>query len=141
MSIESRSVRKILIVDDDQEICDFLHDFFSDKGYQTFTVTKREQVLESVKAKKPDVVLLDIRLSGGESNIDGIMLLEEIKKQQLSPNVIMMTGVDDPAIIDRAIKLGASDYITKPLSLDYLEDTVALKIQEYFRQPSSDNIT
>jgi len=132
--MDARSLKKILIVDDDQEICDFLLDFFNDNGYQTCAVSKKDQVLEFVAARKPDVILLDIRLSGGESNHDGIVLLEEIKKRYPSVKVIMMTGVDDPVIIDKAIKLGASDYITKPLSLDYLEDTVALKIQEYFQR-------
>ena len=132
--MDARSLKKILIVDDDQEICDFLLDFFNDNGYQTYAISKKDQVLEFVAARKPDVILLDIRLSGGESNHDGIVLLEEIKKRYPSVKVIMMTGVDDPVIIDKAIKLGASDYITKPLSLDYLEDTVALKIQEYFQR-------
>lgn len=127
---ERENQKKILIVDDEKEICDYLHEYFLDKGYQPFTATTSEAALELEKKHNPDIVLLDIRLTATPRKYDGIEILEQIRKNHPQVKVIMVTAVEDKEVIDRAMSLGASDYITKPISLDYLENTVMNKIQE-----------
>ncbi len=121
---------KILFVDDESEITEFLNDFFRDKGYKPYVAGTGEKAIELVHTQNPNVVLLDIRLTGSPGKNDGIELLNEIKQYDAKIKVIMVTGVEDSFIINKAMELGASDYITKPLSLDYLENTVIAKVQE-----------
>lgn len=120
----------MLVVDDEEEIIDFLQDYFKEKGYSTHIASSREKALELVHKHNPDVVLLDVRLTASPGVYDGIDILGEIRKHNPLIKVIMVTAVEDKTIVDRAMQLGASDYITKPLSLEYLENTVTNKIRE-----------
>lgn len=120
---------KLLVVDDEQEITEFLHDYFEEKGFEPFVANTGEKALELLKEQNPNIVLLDVRLTGSVES-DGIRILEQIKKYNKTIKVIMVTGVSDETIINKALSLGASDYITKPLSLDYLDATVMEKIRE-----------
>jgi len=127
--MEPRKQIKLLCVDDEDEITDFLHDYFKEKGFEVFTAKSGELALELLHKHNPDIALLDIRLSGGSLS-NGLDILKEIKKYNPAIKVIMVTGVYDKAVIDQAMELGASNYITKPLSLDYLDTSVMEKIQE-----------
>ena len=127
--MEPRKQIKLLCVDDEDEITDFLHDYFKEKGFEVFTAKSGELALELLHKHNPDIVLLDIRLSGGPLS-NGLDILREIKKYNPAIKVIMVTGVYDKGVIDQAMELGASNYITKPLSLDYLDTSVMEKIQE-----------
>ena len=115
---------KMLIVDDEQEICEFLKDFFDDKGYTVFTAPTGDEALEIVIEKQPDILLLDIMMPGKS----GLETLREAKKLQPSLKVIMVSALETTDKIEAAMKLGADNYITKPLSLDYLENDVRAKV-------------
>ena len=127
--MEPRKQVKLLCVDDEDEITDFLHDYFKEKGFEVYTAKSGELALELLRKNNPDIVLLDIRLSGGPLS-NGLDILKEIKKYNAAIKVIMVTGIYNKTVIDQATALGASDYITKPLSLDYLDTSVMEKIQE-----------
>ncbi|HOW87089.1 MAG TPA: response regulator [Candidatus Omnitrophota bacterium] len=120
---------KLLCVDDEAEIIEFLGDYFSDKGYESYTADSGEKALEILREYNPNIVLLDVRLSSGGMR-DGVQVLQEIKKYNPEIKVIMVTAVVDQPVIDKAKELGASDYITKPLNLEYLDTVVMEKIQE-----------
>ena len=77
----------------------------------------------SSKKEKPRIVLLDINMRG----MSGIETLKKIKEIDKDIIVIMVTGVKDDDVIKEALDAGAADYITKPLSLEYLEKVVLLK--------------
>lgn len=115
---------KLLIVDDDLPICDFLRVFFSRKDYQVFTAIDGKQALSIVKEKQPNIILLDIRMPG----LSGIEVLQKIKEIDKDAKVIMMTAVDEKMVVNLAMNYGATDYITKPFSLEYLEKDVFLKV-------------
>lgn len=108
---------KMLIVDDEMEICNIFFDFFSPKGHQVSKATSGKEAIEKVKSEKPDLVFLDIRMP----HMDGIEVLKQIKDIDKSIVVIMSTVLKDEKIAKQAVKLGAYDYVTKPLSFDYLE--------------------
>jgi len=111
---------KILVVDDESDVCDFVRNFFQERGYTVITALNGEEALSSVKRDKPQLVLLDVKMKG----MDGIAVLKHIKDIDKAVKVIMVTALGDQERINEASKLGACDYITKPLMLDYLERAV-----------------
>lgn len=115
---------KILVVDDDLEIRDFLTRFLEENDYEVFSANDGNAALAVVKEKKPNIILLDIAMPG-PSGIKTLQLIKEIDK---NAKVIMITGVEEKSIIELATKYGASDYITKPFSLEHLEKDVLPKI-------------
>lgn len=112
--------RKILVVDDEHDICDFVKNFFQERGYDVLTAINGDEAISIVKNDKPELVLLDIKMKG----MDGIAALKHIKEIDRNQKVIMVTALEDQDKIDEACRLGACDYITKPLVLDYLEQAV-----------------
>ncbi|MGI6241593.1 MAG: response regulator [Candidatus Omnitrophota bacterium] len=117
--------KKLLLVDDEVEICEFLKSFFEDRDYQVATAHSGVQAIEQVESFKPDVVLLDIQMP----EMDGLSALREIKEKYPRVKVIMVTAVETQDRIEAAMRLGADNYITKPLSLEYLEKDVQEKIE------------
>ena len=115
---------RILVVDDEVEVVRLLKDFLTSKGYEVYTALNGAEALACVKEVKPDIVLLDIIMPG----MGGIDTLKEIKKIDPTTAVIMVTAVIDEELANRAVKLGAFDYITKPINIDYLETCVLVKM-------------
>jgi len=113
-------MHKLLVVDDENDICDFVKTFFKDRGFQVATALNSEEALSAVKKDRPELVLLDIKMKG----MDGIATLKHIKELDKNIKVIMVTALEDQDKMHEAYKLGACDYITKPLVLDYLEQAV-----------------
>ncbi|TRZ50512.1 response regulator [bacterium] len=113
---------KILIVDDEVEICNIFYDFFTPKGYEVIKATSGKEAIELVKTEKPNLVFLDIRMPV----MDGMEALKKIKEIDQSITVIMVTVLKDEKTAKNALKLGAYDYVTKPLGLDYLEKAAVL---------------
>lgn len=115
---------KIMVVDDEREICAFLKSFFEERLYEVTTALSGEEALKKIEKERPQVVLLDLKMPGK----DGIEVLKELKQRYPKIKVIMVTAVETSDKIELAIKLGADNYITKPLSLEYLEMDVKDKI-------------
>lgn len=121
-------MERILVVDDEIEACDILKEFLTLKGYEVYTAHDGPTAITKAREVSPRIVLLDIRMPG----MGGIEVLKEIKKMDPSIGVIMATAVADHDVAIKALELGAYDYITKPLDLDYLDTVIlALKIN-YF---------
>ncbi len=116
---------KMLVVDDEIEICDFLREFFIEKGYTVYTAPTGDVALKIVAEKRPDILLLDIMMPGKS----GLETLREAKKILPTLKVIMVSALETTDKIEAAMKLGADNYITKPLSLDYLESDVRAKVR------------
>jgi two-component system nitrogen regulation response regulator NtrX len=104
----------ILIVDDEPGIRQSLKGVLEDEGYKTFAVGSGEACLEALEKRSFDVVLLDIWLPG----MDGLEALEKIKQGDNGPEVIMISGHGTIETAVRATKLGAFDFLEKPLSLE-----------------------
>ncbi len=120
------SGQTILVVDDEVGVISFLYDFFTCRGYTVLQATSGKKAMQVVEKEHPRIVLLDIKLGWGK---DGVKVLQEIKEIAPDTKVIMMTGVSDDESIKQVFSLGAEDYITKPLSLSYLEKVVLYKIE------------
>ena len=114
------SFRKLLIVDDEQDVCDFVKSFFAERNFQVFTALNAEEALTIAKSEKPEIVLLDIKMKG----MDGVAVLKHMKDIDRNLKVIMVTALEDQDTIYEAYRLGACDYITKPLVLDHLVQSI-----------------
>ena len=119
-------MRKILVVDDERDICDFVKNFFQERGFEVFVALSGDEALAVAKAEKPEMVLLDIKMKG----MDGIATLKHIRDINKNIKVIMVTANEDQDKMDEACRLGACEYITKPLALDSLERTVENNLKE-----------
>jgi len=115
---------RILIVDDEKDITDFLAAFFRIKEYEPEVAHSGREAIEKLSTFKPHIVLLDVRMP----KMDGIETLREIRKIDPDVGVIMVTAVQEIAIGREALKLGAAYFVTKPINLEYLETTVLVKI-------------
>ena len=105
---------KILVVDDEVSILESLRGILQDEGYLVTGATSGEQALEEIFKDLPDLVLLDIWLPG----MDGLTVLGEIKKTFSNLPVIIISGHGNIDTAVKATKMGAFDYVEKPLSLE-----------------------
>jgi two-component system, NtrC family, nitrogen regulation response regulator NtrX len=107
-------MHNVLIVDDEASIRDSLAGILADEGYATSTVDSGEACLDLLKKIPFDMVLLDIWLPG----IDGLETLEKIRDLDAPPEVVMISGHGTIETAVRATKLGAFDFLEKPLSIE-----------------------
>ena len=107
---------KILIVDDDKLLQNSLKNVLAEK-YDTLVVGRGEDALDLLRKHPVDLVLLDVRLPGQ----DGIETLKQIKALERELMVIMMTAYEDIKTVITSMKMGAFDYLVKPLEIDELE--------------------
>ena len=110
----------ILIVDDEVGIRKSLAHFFVRKEFHVLEAGAAEEALRQVQQTLPDIVLLDLRLPG----VNGLSLLEELKRMDDSLSVIMMTGHGDIHTAVEAMKKGAENFLPKPVDLNQLFVTV-----------------
>ena len=110
----------ILIVDDEQVICDVLSEELSEQGYLCTAVLNGDDALGELATQDFDVVLLDIRLPG----MSGMEVLQEIWLNHHETATVMITAINDVNTAVEAMKLGASDYIVKPFNLDRVNTSI-----------------
>ena len=111
---------RVLIVDDEQVVCDILCDELDEQGYLCTTAFNGDEALTKLAAHDFDVALLDIKLPG----ISGMELLSKICSKGHNTAAIMITGVNNIDTAVEAMKLGASDYIVKPFDLNRLSISI-----------------
>ena len=109
--------KTILLVDDERDIREVLNLSLSDMGYQVYEAENGDQALGIFKEVLPAIVLTDIKMPG----MDGIELLEKVKRENPEAEVIMITGHGDMDLAIKSLKYKATDFITKPINVDVLE--------------------
>lgn len=121
-------MQHILIVDDEHSIQTSLAGILQDEGYQTSSASDGETALKLIEEEAPDLVLLDIWMPG----MDGISVLKKIRTPGQSMQVIMMSGHATIETAVTATKLGAHDFIEKPISVEKLLVCIqnALKVNQ-----------
>jgi DNA-binding response OmpR family regulator len=112
--------KKILIVDDEKEIVDFLEHFLNRLDFYVIKAMAGKDAVELFQHHNPDGTFLDIQLP----DKDGITVLKELRELDPLARVIMITGKDAKEFQEKAKKCGAIDYITKPLDLSELKDRI-----------------
>jgi len=112
---------RILIIDDEETLCYFLKESLEEKGYQATAAHTAGEGLKQLAGQEVDLVLLDLKLPDGE----GLDVLGEIRKTHTGLPVIVLTGHAAVESAVRAMKLGAYDYLEKPINLAQLSSSVA----------------
>lgn len=105
------SFKHLLIVDDDTEICDLLHDFFTQRGFRVSIACNGSEMRKTLQSWDIDLVILDLMLPGD----DGLALCREIRDGSDLP-IIMLTAVTGEADRIVGLEVGADDYMEKPFN-------------------------
>ncbi len=117
---------KILVIDDDTSFCIMLKTFLQKKGYAVTNAFNAAEAEDVIKNQTFDVVLTDIRLP----DRDGIEILKLIKQTAMATQVILMTGYTDIKTAVQAMKIGAFDYVGKPINPDEILHTIEQSLRK-----------
>ncbi|MEJ2478269.1 MAG: hybrid sensor histidine kinase/response regulator [Desulfobacterales bacterium] len=121
MTDEKEEKWPILLVDDEEDIRDVLSVSITDMGYTVLEAETGEQAIGIFRKIDPPIVMTDIKMPG----MDGIELLQKIKRENPDTEVVMITGHGDMDLAIKSLKFEATDFITKPINVEALE--IALK--------------
>ena len=117
---------RILVIDDEEIICNLLKDTLTDEGYQVETVTDSKEGIEKILRGEPfDILITDIRMP----KKDGMQILKEAKSRMPDMIVIIITGYPSIETIREASEYNAFDYITKPLDPDEVNDCIKRSLE------------
>src|SRR5216117_918790 len=125
-----------MVVDDDLAMCNFLRSFLSDRGYAAITVGNAEEAVKQYHADRPAAVILDMVMPG---TMDGLAALAAFKKIDREVPVIVLSGQGRTTTVVQAMKLGATDFVSKPFDETDLEVPLAnaLKQRQLSREVAS----
>jgi len=112
---------RLLVVDDEPKICEFLQDLLTREGYTVDTCRSAEQALDSLQAHSCDLLITDLRMPG----MDGFELIHRVKRICEALPIVVITGYASIKTAVRALRAGVQDYILKPFNIDEMRATVA----------------
>ena len=115
---------KLLVADDEQKICRLLESFFAERGFEVLVAHDGPTALSCIQQERPHLVFLDLHMPG----LNGLDILKEAKAVDETMKIIIITAIEDEETIQKARSLGASDYVIKPFSLEYLKEEVLAKV-------------
>ncbi len=121
-----RAKLRILVIDDDEDLCLYLKDFLTGEGYRVTTVTKPLDALPEVREGRHQLVLLDVRMP----DIDGVELLREIRAVDSDICVIVMTAYPSVESAVDTMKADAFDYLRKPFALEQLRQVLQRAVRD-----------
>jgi len=123
--INQMSKNKILIVDDEPNVCDFLAEYLIYKGFEARISQSGLEALQRIEVEDFDLILLDLIMPG----MSGIEFLEIMKEMDRKIPVIIVTGLRDKNVANDTMEKGAVDFIPKPIDLDRLEQSLIINIK------------
>ena len=122
---------RLLLVDDEAPVLEMLTEYFVGRGYAVTAVASGQKALAAFTRERPDIVLLDIRMTG----IDGVTVLKGMHEAEPNVPVIMVTANEDEALARDTLTIGAFDYVAKPFDFEHLDRTVAAALLYSARMP------
>jgi CheY-like chemotaxis protein len=123
----TRSVRRILAVDDEPAVGEMLQAVFTELGYAVRCAVGGAEALESVPVFQPDVVVLDLLMP----EMSGLEVLQRLRHERPKLPVVILSGSQDSALARRSIEGGAFDVLRKPCDIDVLAGVVAAAIDNH----------
>lgn len=117
---------KILIIDDEEIICDLLNRIFCETDYICLTAGDGLGGLAIFAREHPDLVIVDKRLPG----MDGLLVLKKIREKNSGVPVIIMSGYDDPEMMNASVRYNAFDFFSKPFDFAKLRETVVMALAQ-----------
>lgn len=122
------STRKLLIIDDDSELVDTLHEQLSlDEEFEIVAAASAEAGMQATKEAQPDLVLLDV----GLPDLDGREACKRMREEGVTCPIIMLTGHDSDADTILGLEAGANDYVTKPFRVAVLLARVRAQLRQH----------
>jgi DNA-binding response OmpR family regulator len=115
---------RVLVVDDELEMRKMLSEHLREKGYEVLEAADGEEALARMPEYRPNIVLLDLMMAG----IGGMETLRRVKAMAPETCVIMVTAIEEIETAQTALSRGASDYVTKPFSLQYLDSVLEVHL-------------
>jgi DNA-binding NtrC family response regulator len=113
-------MKPILIVDDEPIVRESIRDWLKDAGYEVYTAESGEEALALIEKQDFGIIVIDVRLPGKT----GIKVLSEVKQQKPQIKSIVITAYPSAELAAEAMKLGAVDYLIKPVNPDDLEHLI-----------------
>jgi DNA-binding NtrC family response regulator len=117
---------RILIVDDDSQICETLAEILADEGFEVEYVLSGEKALQKIDSEQYDVVITDLLMP----KADGMEILTHVKRVKPKTQVIMITAFATIENAVEAMKRGASDYIAKPFKINEIQSSIKRVLEE-----------
>jgi two-component system, NtrC family, response regulator AtoC len=118
---------QVMVVDDDLSMCNFLRSFLAERGYQAVTLGSAEEAVKRYHAERPAAVILDVVIPG---SMDGLEALAAFKKIDREVPIIVLSGQGRTTTVVQAMKLGASDFVSKPFDETDLEIPLANALKQ-----------
>jgi DNA-binding response OmpR family regulator len=110
----------VVVLDDEADACRLMQRIISAMGHEVHAFMDHHEALEWVRSYKPDLAVIDIKLHGAS----GLSVLQSIRQMRFPTKVIMVTGCPSEETAEEARKIGAEDYLSKPLEIAEVEERV-----------------
>ena len=123
MTAESK---RILIIDDEKEICSLSMEYFTEDGYTVEVAYDGEDGIAKVKSFEPDIIILDHRMP----IMSGATVISKVREFSSTP-IICVSAITNQATIDESMRLGANEYIFKPINLEELDRAIESALKEH----------
>jgi DNA-binding NtrC family response regulator len=120
MILDNASRQRVLIVDDEEQLVEFLKYILEERNFEVVTAYNGLDALEILKMHQINFVLSDITMPG----LTGLELLSKVRRQNIAAPFIFLTGNSSSDSLIKAVRLGATDFILKPFELDDLDRVI-----------------
>lgn len=121
MGVDAVKTRTLLIIDDDVEWTDLLRVFFSEK-YEVLIANSADEAIEAIRTKRPRAIILDLVMP----SVDGFGFMHRVGEMALGEvPTVLITGWDSAAVAECAVSVGCAAVLSKPISLDELDQVVS----------------
>lgn len=111
--------KRILIIDDEKEVCSLLTEYYTEDGYDVEVAYDGEGGIAKVKSFEPDIIILDHRMP----IMDGSIVIKKVRAFSSTP-IICVSAISNKETIDECLKLGAAEYMFKPIILEELDRAI-----------------
>ena len=115
---------KILVVDDDRDLCDLIHEILSEEGYDVSKTYDGDEALKKLKDFDYDLLIIDHKLKG----TTGISVIKKLINMKPPPKILMISAYGTAETKEQAIKNGVFEFIDKPFEINKLTESVKMAI-------------
>ena len=116
--------QSILVVDDEQQLCDILTQYLSRHGYRVLSAQDGPTALSLAERERPHLIVLDINMPG----MNGVEVLRKLRAKHYEGGVMMLTGVRDENLLKEALELGSIDIVGKPADLERIRLAIEVSL-------------
>ncbi|MBI4403204.1 MAG: response regulator [Deltaproteobacteria bacterium] len=124
---QAETKKTILVVDDDAQVQQLIRSYLNTEGFEVVTACDGNECMKILESHSPDLILLDLRMP----HMNGIEVLEKLKKMKCSFPVIVVSSMGEQHSVKQAIALGSNDFIVKPFDLQLLRQKVDLQLMKH----------